>query len=178
MTKIVTITAGHGAGDPGATAFNRREADIALDMRNMVNHYLQAAGVATRTDGDGKENKSLTQAIKLISGSRIAVEFHCNAFSTSTAGGTEALAQVKDKEISKKLCAAVTQHLGNKVRGSDGGWKSEGSGQHSRLGYVRNGGIILELFFITNPTELAAWDAKKWLVAKSVAQVLIDHVGK
>ncbi|TCM68441.1 hypothetical protein EC844_105145 [Acinetobacter calcoaceticus] len=83
---------------------------------------------------------------------------------------------MKDKEVSKKLCAAITQHLGNKVRGTDGGWKSEGSGQHSRLGYVRNGGIILELFFISNPVELAAWDAKKWLIAKSVAQVLIDHV--
>lgn len=176
MSKIVTITAGHGAGDPGAVALGRKEADIALDMRNMVNHYMQAAGISTRTDGDGKENKSLTQAIKLIAGSVVAVEFHCNAFSTATAGGTEALAQAKDKDLCKKLCAAVTKHLGNKVRGSDGGWKSEGSGQHSRLGYVRNGGIILELFFISNPTELAAWDAKKWLVAKSVAQVLTDHV--
>ncbi|TCM68442.1 N-acetylmuramoyl-L-alanine amidase [Acinetobacter calcoaceticus] len=92
MNKIVTITAGHGAGDPGAVAFSRREADIALDMRNMVNHYLKARGVITCTDGDSKENKVLGQAIKLISGAAIAVEFHCNAFSTATAGGTEALA--------------------------------------------------------------------------------------
>ncbi|TCM68438.1 N-acetylmuramoyl-L-alanine amidase [Acinetobacter calcoaceticus] len=118
----------------------------------------------------------LGQAIKVISGAAIAVEFHCNAFGTATAGGTEALAQVKDKAVSKNLCAEVTQHLGNKVRGADGGWKGEGSGQHSRLSYVRNGGDILELFFISNPVELAAWDAKKWLIAKSVAQVLIDHV--
>jgi N-acetylmuramoyl-L-alanine amidase len=172
MSKF-TITAGHGAGDPGAVAFGRKEADIAVDMRNMVTLYLERAGHTVFNDGDGKENKSLSEAIKLIAKSPIAVEFHCNAFDKPTAGGTEVLAQTKDKQLSKDICAAITKHLGNKVRGSEGGWKSEGSGQHSRLGFVRNGGLIVELFFITNPTELEAWDAKKWLVAKEVANVLM-----
>ena len=168
-----TITAGHGAGDPGAVAFGRKEADIAVDMRNMVTLYLERAGHKVYTDGDSKENKSLNEAIKLIKNGDIAVEFHCNAFTTSTAGGTEVLAQTKDKAVSKDICTAITKHMGNKARGADGGWKSEGSGQHSRLGFVKNGGIIVELFFITNPTELAAWDARKWLVAKEVAGVLL-----
>lgn len=171
MAKF-TITAGHGAGDPGAVAFGRKEADIAVDMRNMVTFYLERAGHTVYNDGEGKENKSLSEAIKLINKSPIAVEFHCNAFDKPTAGGTEALAQPKDKAISAAICSAIVKHLGNKVRGDLGGWKSEGSGQHSRLGYVRNGGIIVELFFITNPKELAAWDEKKWLVASDVAKVI------
>ena len=64
--------------------------------------------------------------------------------------------------------------MGIPTRGTDDGWKNEGSGQHSRLGYVRNGGIILELFFISNPTELAVWQDKKWSVAKAVAEVLAE----
>lgn len=168
-----TITAGHGAGDPGAVAFGRKEADIAVDMRNMVTLYLEREGHTVFNDGDGKENKSLNEAIKLIAKGNVAVEFHCNAFDKPTAGGTEVLAQTKDKQLSKDICDAITKHLGNKVRGSEGGWKSEGSGQHSRLGFVRNGGLIVELFFISNPTELEAWDAKKWLVAKEVANVLM-----
>lgn len=170
-----TITAGHGAGDPGAVAFNRKESDIAVDVRNMVTLYLERAGHVVHNDGDGKENKSLNEAIKLIKKSKISVEFHCNAFATPSAGGVEVLAQSKDKELSKKICSAITKHLRNKVRGTEGGWKSEGSGQHSRLGYVQNGGLIVELFFITNPTELAAWDEKKWLVAREIADVLMTH---
>ncbi len=65
--------------------------------------------------------------------------------------------------------------MGIPVRG-DNGWKPESSGQHSRLAYVSNGGIILELFFISNDAELETWNLKKWLIAKAVADVLIQHV--
>ena len=102
------------------------------------------------------------------------MEFHCNAFPKPTAGGCEALSQPKDRALSQRLCKAVSDVMGIPTRGTDGGWKNEGSGQHSRLGYVRNGGIILELFFISNPAELAVWQDKKWLVAKAVAEVLAE----
>ena len=65
--------------------------------------------------------------------------------------------------------------MGNPLRG-DKGWKAENSGQHSRLAYVSNGGIILELFFISNDEELSTWKQKKWLVGKAVAEVLMEHV--
>ena len=65
--------------------------------------------------------------------------------------------------------------MGNPLRG-DKGWKAENSGQHSRLAYVSNGGIILELFFISNDEELSIWKQKKWLVGKAVAEVLMEHV--
>ena len=168
----ITITAGHSNTDPGAVNGLFREADIAQEMRNMVAHYLRGQGIDIRTDGEGKGNLPLREAIKLISGGKAAVEFHCNAFPRPTAGGCEALSQPKDRALSRRLCKAVSEVMGIPTRGSDGGWKNEGSGQHSRLGYVRHGGIILELFFITNPAELAVWQDKKWLVAKAVAEVL------
>lgn len=170
--SIITITAGHSNTDPGAVNGIFKEADIAQDMRNMVASYLRTEGVSVRTDGEGKGNASLSQAVKLISGSKVAVEFHCNAAANKTAKGVEALAATKDKVISQKLCAAVANVMGNPLRG-DQGWKAENSGQHSRLAYVQNGGIILELFFISNDNELETWQAKKWLVAKAVAGVLI-----
>lgn len=173
----VTITAGHGGSDPGAVNGNVTEAEIATDMRNMIKFYLERDGIDVRTDGKGSDNQSLTNAIKLISGSKVAIELHCNAFSKPSAGGVEALAQPKDKAICQKLCKAVSRVMGISVRGSEGGFKSEGSGQHSRLGYVRNGGIILELFFISNPVELQTYQARKWLVARELADVIASHVG-
>lgn len=41
-----------------------------------------------------------------------------------------------------------------------------------RLGYVSAGGLILEVFFISNPQEMAVYQARKWLVAQAIADVL------
>lgn len=172
--NIVTITAGHSNTDSGAVNGSDRESDIAQDMRNIVAYYLRAKGINIRTDGEGKGNAILSQAVKLISGSKIAVEFHCNA-GPKTAKGVEALSQPKDKVISQKLCQAVSSVMGNPLRG-DKGWKPENSGQHSRLAYVSSGGIILELFFISNDAELEIWKQKKWLIGKAVAEVLAEYV--
>ncbi|WP_201555766.1 N-acetylmuramoyl-L-alanine amidase [Psychrobacter sp. 72-O-c] len=175
--STVTITAGHSNTDPGAVNGNVTEAEITTDMRNIVAYCLKDLGIDAITDGKGSDNQSLRQAIKLIKKGNVAIEFHCNAFHLPTAGGVEALAQPKDKAICQKLCEAVSDVMGIPVRGSAGGFKPENSGQHSRLGYVRNGGIILELFFISNPTELATYQAKKWPLAREIADVIAQHVG-
>ena len=176
MTTVV-ITAGHSNTDPGAVNGNITEASIATDMRNMIALYLERKGIEVITDGDGSDNQPLRQAIKLIKQGAIAIEFHCNAFHLPSAGGVEALAQPKDKIICQKICEAISDVMSIPVRGPTGGFKPENSGQHSRLGFVREGGIILELFFISNPTELATYQSKKWLVAREIADVIAEHVG-
>lgn len=173
---FVTITAGHGGRDKGAVNGQITEAEIATDMRNIITFYLERDGITVKTDGRGNENKTLKEAIKLIRGSKLAVEIHTNAFHLPTARGVEALAQRKDRVICQKLCKAVADVMGIPIRGSEGGFKSEGSGQHSRLGYVRNGGIILELFFLSNPKELSIYQAKKWLIAREIAKVIKEHI--
>ena len=173
----IFISAGHSNTDSGAVNGTQTEANVVRDMRNMVAHYLREAKVNFRTDGTGLTNLPLKEAGRLASTAEIAVEFHCNSFHLPTAQGVEALAGVKDKELSKKLCSAVSKHMNNTIRGGDGGWKDQGSGQHSRLFFVQKGGIILELFFLSNPKELARWEEVKWLVAREVAGVLIEAVG-
>ena len=81
MSNIVTITAGHSNTDSGAVNGSDRESDIAQDMRNIVAYYLRAKGINIRTDGEGKEMRHYP-AVNLIAGSKIAVEFHCNAASS------------------------------------------------------------------------------------------------
>lgn len=173
----IFISAGHSNVDPGAVNGTQTEANVVRDMRNMVAHYLREAKVNFRTDGTGLTNLPLKEAGRLAATADIAVEFHCNSFKDSSAQGVEALAQTKDKELSRELCSAVSKHMNNTIRGGDGGWKDQGSGQHSRLFFVQKGGIILELFFLSNPKELARWEEVKWLVAREVAEVLIDAVG-
>lgn len=168
MRKIV-ITAGHSNTDPGAVNGSVTEAHIVTDFRNMVAYYLREAKVDFATDGAQSDNCPLAKAIALIKPGDLAVEFHCNAAANPKATGVETLSGMKDKPTGAVLCQAVASTLNIANRGA----KDEGSGQHSRLGFVRAGGIILELFFISNPDDLRRYLDKKWLVAKAVAEKLI-----
>lgn len=175
--KVIVITAGHSNTDPGAVNGKRTEANIVMDMRNIVAKKLKEKGYVVLTDGEGTINNSLNEAVKLIPKGVLAIEFHLNAAANKTAGGVEALAPTKYKAFCKDLCTSITKVLENKVRGTDGGWKAENSGQHSRLAYVSNGGIILETFFISNETELARYDLKKEEVCNSIVEAIIRQVG-
>ena len=57
------------------------------------------------------------------------------------------------------------------VRG-DRGWIDQSQSARGKLGYVSAGGLILEVFFISNPAEMAVYQARKWLVAQAIADVL------
>lgn len=171
----VLLSAGHSNTDPGAVNGQYKEAELVTWFRNAVAYYCREAGLDVVTDGSGSTNQPLNQAIKMIKGTNLAVEFHLNAAANKSAQGIEALAQVRDRKISQEMCKAIHQVTGFPLRG-DNGWKPENAGQHSKLAFVSGGGIILELFFISNDTELKYFLANYWLIAKAVAQVIINHI--
>ena len=108
-------------------------------MRNIVAAILKSDyGLSVKTDGEGKGNLPLREAVKLIAGSALAVEFHTNAATNKTATGIEALALPKHKAVCQRLCKAVADVSGWKLRG-EGGYKPDNAGQHSRLAYTHHG---------------------------------------
>lgn len=169
--KSIFVSAGHSDTDPGATAWQRREADIAVEFRNMVAFYLQRAGVPHELDGQGTRNLPLREAAARAKRHPIGVEFHCNAAMDRRATGAECLSAPQDKALAGRLSAAIAQALGIRDRGA----KPENAGQHHRLAFVQAGGIVVELFFLTNPDDLSKYDARKWVAARDVAEVLIDE---
>lgn len=121
MSKIIVLTAGHSNTDPGAVNGSDREADIAQDIRNIVASILRDDyGLTVRTDGEGKGNLPLREAVKLIRGSDVAIEFHTNAAASKAATGVEALSTPKNKRWCQVLSRAVADATGWKLRG-DGG---------------------------------------------------------
>lgn len=183
MPKSLYLSAGHSNTDPGAVAHGRREADIAVEFRNLVLFYIDrhneqvrnAGGITlprtipVGTDGTGTDNLPLRTAAANARSYDIAVEFHCNAAANMTATGVETLSGPADMALGGRICEALARALGIRNRGA----KPENAGQHHRLAFVQAGGIIVELFFITNPGDLAQYDARKWLAARAVAQELI-----
>lgn len=174
VNQFVAVTAGHSNTDPGAVNGKIKEADLVVNFRNAVTHYLHEAGLQVKTDGTGTKNDPLSAAVKLIKGSSIAVEFHMNAAASKQANGIETIALPKDKKLAQDLSKAVADALGSRLRG-DNGWIDQSKSARGRLAYVNAGGLIVELGFISNEDELARFNARYWLAAKAVANILIKY---
>lgn len=177
MSKIIVLTAGHSNTDPGAVNGSDREADIAQDMRNITASILRNDyGLTVKTDGEGKGNMPLREAVKLIRGSDVAIEFHTNAAVSKAATGIEALSIVKNKHWCQVLSKTVAKATGWKLRG-EGGFKPDNAGQHSRLAYAQAGGIVFEPFFISNDADLKLFKERKWAICRAIATAIAMEVG-
>lgn len=171
---FVTVTAGHSNVDPGAVSGKFKEAELVTNFRNAVAYYLKSSGISIKTDGVDTTNNPLASAIKLIKGSSVAVEFHLNASGSSQANGIETIALPKDKKLAQDLSKAVAAALGSRLRGNEG-WIDQSQSARGKLGFISNGGLIVELGFISNEDEISRFNARYWLAAKAVADVLIDY---
>ena len=174
VNQFVTVTAGHSNKDPGAVNGKFKEAELAAKFRNAVAYYLREAGIQYKTDGVDTLNQDLNAAIKLIKGSSVAVEFHMNAAGSKQANGIETIALPKDKKLAQDLSKAVADVFGSRLRG-DNGWIDQSQSARGKLGFISNGGLIVELGFISNEAELAQFNAKYWTAAKAVAMILIKY---
>ena len=174
VNQFVTVTAGHSNKDPGAVNGKYKEAELASQFRNAVAYHLREAGIQYKTDGVGILNQDLNAAIKLIKGSSVAVEFHMNAATSKQANGVETIALPKDKKLAQELSKAVADAFGSRLRG-DNGWIDQSQSARGKLGFISNGGLIVELGFISNEEELFQFNARYWSAAKAVAMILIKH---
>ena len=170
--KIAVISAGHDSvKDCGAVAKDgTTEAEMVTQFRNAVAYYVQQdKDIHVKVDGYGKTNLPLSEAVKLIAGSTLAVEFHMNAAASKQANGIETIALPRDKKLAQDLSAAVASALGSRLRG-DNGWIDQSKSARGSLAYINAGGLIVELGFISNEAELAAFQARYWIAAKAVAK--------
>jgi len=173
QARTLFISAGHSDADPGAVGNGYTEARIVLEFRDLLAEALRARGVEFRKDGERGQNLPLSKAWRLAAEHDIALEFHCNAFHLPTATGVETLSWSGQMEIGLRLCKAVSETLDIPSRGA----KGEASGQHSRLAFVsRGGGIIVELFFISNPSDVAVYQRWKLQLAEVLAELLAEEV--
>ena len=170
---IITLTAGHSDTDPGACANGEREADLMEGLRNEVATRLFAMGHTVRMDGSGALNLPLPDAIKLIAGSAIAVELHTNASDNPTATGVEVVALPAQKAAAQFLASAISTALGLRLRG-DKGWIDQSQTHRGKLGYVNAGGMIVETFFISNPSDLQAYRDKGRALEKALALAISE----
>jgi N-acetylmuramoyl-L-alanine amidase len=173
MSQVFTVTAGHGAADPGAVRDGITERDLMTELRDIVASKLQMMGHTVRTDGGRGINLPLTMALQLIRGSAAAIELHTNAHTNPAATGVEVISLPAQAEQARAVARGIAGVLGIPLRGA-GGWIDQSQTKRGRLGFVNSGGMVVEVFFISNPADLAAYQARKWMVATAIAKALTE----
>lgn len=169
---IFTVTAGHSYFDPGAIAADgTREEDLMVELRDIVAHKLRARFHTVRTDGGWRHNLPLANALALIPGADVAIELHTNAFTNPAATGVEVVSMPAQKELARTIARKIAHVLALPVRGA-GGWIDQRQTARGRLGFVRAGGLVVETFFISNPQDLAKYQAHKWVVASAIVSAI------
>lgn len=168
-----TVTAGHGANDPGAVALDGKttEAELMTWLRDIVAMKLKAMGHQVKTDGGRLQNLPLVHALTLVPGSDMAIELHMNAAADPSATGVEVISMPAQKEAARTIARRIAHTLEIPVRGA-GGWIDQSQSARGRLGFVRAGGLVVEVCFISNPSDLAVYLDRKWLVASAIAESL------
>lgn len=167
----ITLTAGHSNQDPGVCATGYTEAGLMAELVRKCVAELSTRGLTVKSDVVGAVNLPLPEAIKLIAGSRVAVECHMNGAANPQANGTEVIALPKDKLRAQAVAQAVAAALGTKLRGNNGHTVQEQS-QHGKLGYVQAGGMILEVCFLSSAADRDKYLLNKELVVKALCNVL------
>jgi N-acetylmuramoyl-L-alanine amidase len=171
---IYTVTAGHGGKDPGAVAADgTTEAALMTELRDVVAHKLRKLGHTVRTDGGWRANLPLPYALTLVPGSKVAIELHTNAAQHPGANGVEVVALPSKAPMARRIARRIAHALGMRVRG-DGGWIDQSKTARGRLGFVRAGGLVVEVFFLSNPKDLETYRARVWLVAEAIAISLTE----
>lgn len=169
--KTLLISAGHSSTDSGAIFGGYKESELALELRDLIVKELDRAAIKVLTDGAEGQNKPLKDAIALISSSDLAVEIHFNAAASTFAQGVESISLPAKKAIAQKISASVSAVIGSRLRG-DSGWIDQSQSARGKLGFVEAGGIIVEIWFITNTLEMQHYQANKFKLARVLALTL------
>jgi len=167
----VFISAGHHDADPGATSNGATEAGLALELRDLLAAKLRSFGLDVVEDGVDGQNLPLSTAVKMIAGKVLAVELHFNAVANPAATGVECISLPANKVASQRLAAVTAGVLGLKTRGASG-LIDQSQSARGKLAFVQNGGLILEVCFISNPADFVMYQKRKDVLAASLAETI------
>lgn len=171
------VSAGHTpkGSNQDSGAVNKdgvREADLTVEIRDLVVPLLRAKGVQVITDTDTERLAEYLRRIKTGAGS-VVIEFHFDAADGKATGSTAIVgsdADRLDRAFAQEVVNATASTLGIRNRGVI----SEADSHRGRLGLMREQGTVclLEIGFIDNPADLAAYRAKKVELAGKLADII------
>lgn len=169
----IFLSAGHHLKDSGAVYNGRQENLEAIRLRDIMVNLCRSRGLKVITDDDNETLPQYLNRIKTGSGS-VVLEIHFDAVADNKATGTTCLvgndADRLDKGFAKEIVDKTADVLGIKNRGV----KTEAESHRGKLGLMREQGIVAlwEVCFISNPNDMAAYDANMHKLAGEIVPIL------
>lgn len=175
---MIFLFAGHGGLDTGAVGVNgRKESVETIKLRNLIKSYLPSTA---KVFIDDDRDTLATVLKKAVTGEgSVVLDLHFNASSNPIASGVEVLVGDDATEADLLLAKDILSTSANTLRLRSRGIKREGETPRKRLGVMREHGAVclLEVCFISNRDDMAAYDAAIDILARSIADILVKHDG-
>jgi N-acetylmuramoyl-L-alanine amidase len=177
---MIYLSAGHNLGspttkaDPGAVRGALHEVNLTIIQRDLTIAELSKLGVKVERDTNTETlGQYLARLKKKVKPSDIAMEYHFDAASQAATGATSVIgddASQISKDLAKEMVDATARILGIRNRGVI----TEAQSHRGKLGFMRLACpcLILELAFISNPSDTDKWEDKRDELAKEHAKIL------
>jgi N-acetylmuramoyl-L-alanine amidase len=179
--KTIYLEAGHHLSDSGAVTQTPEgqltEASLTIALRNAIALNLnelagiQRKAVLVEADSDTMNlAQTIAHAGKQTKAGDIVCSIHFNA-GPPGASGTETFIAYPSTEAERLLAQRLQKAMCNLLQLPNRGVKTELQSARRRLGILHHPAhnVLIEVCFITNPTDLAAYLQKQDLVAESFA---------
>jgi len=175
MRKII-ISSGHGGIDSGAVAQGYKEADLAIELRDLIVKELNLLGAKAVIDKNSNALKESIAFFKtLLTGKDIAFDIHWNA-ATPQATGTETFIPNDATDFEKRLAREIADDVSTILNIPNRGVKTEAQSARKTLGWMRMTAeeVLLETCFITSTKDMESYQKNKNLLAKTLAKTLFE----
>lgn len=177
---MIYILAGHTPKgitiDPGAIANGFREADLTMELRDMVADKLLNMGYQVHEDDDRHRLQQVLDKVNAYE-TDIVFDIHFNA-----GGGTgvECIVPERSTELERDMANKVNVMLASLMRLRNRGVKGEQLTARKRIAVMRENGInvLLETCFIDNANDIRAYQANKQRVANELAIIIAEFEDK
>lgn len=169
-------SAGHHNRDTGAIGVNGRKENVeTILFRNLVNAELLKLGKKVVVDDDDETLSQYLGRVNSADGD-VVVEAHFNAFN-GKATGVEVLVPDNANERSKSMARELVDGMAKIMGITNRGVKTEKQSARGRLAIMRKRGAValIEICFIDNASDMAAYDRNRVNLACFVASVIAKY---
>ena len=176
----VFLNPGHapnGEPDPGAVneTTGLRECDVAKNVADKVEYYLNAAGVAT----EQLQSDSLGEICQAAndSGADLFISIHCNSAEAAAATGTETWA-CAGSSAGHALAACIQNQIVDALGTVDRGVKTATPGVNGLYVLTNTDApaVLVELAFISNDDDEQLLEEKQDDFARAIARGVTDYI--
>ncbi len=177
----VCLDAGHGADDVGAINGSRYEKDDDLRLTLAVRDKLEGMGIKTLLTREDDSDVTLEARCKIANknGCNLFVCIHRNSAESKDARGVEAWIARSQKGNEKALAEDLLKNIctvtGQQNRGVKKGYRDATSRDFYINADTDMPSLLLEIGFITNAEDNAAFDEKLDATAETIAKTIYDY---